>query len=400
MSRLVEAILPIAQIASKRVTAVIPDATRALPLEAMLQAALKPLAAAASITVLVGLGLHRPMSEQELEPVRALCERYGATLRQHDAGDSSALVSLGGELALYPEAPERGAIPVSLHEQVVGAELLICLGVVEPHQYAGFSGGAKAFAIGCAGRDTIGAMHGLTYLRDERATLGAVNANPFRGALDRIASRLSAPLYALQYVPPGASQEPAEWLFGELSEVFERACALARARFFRPLDQRLEAVHLRVTGPKSANAYQASRAASYVALVDRPALAPGGAIVLEAKCPEGMGQGSGEIAFAEALGRGVEVLTEELRGERCAPQGALSGGVQRAYVMAKVLERHPLIWIGAAPMPALQGVGVLFYATLEHALTAHPELRGRLGSPLDDVFHAVPYLSLGKVVRK
>lgn len=157
---------------------VVPDATRPLPVEAVLRPLLKFLVVSGSPTsILVGLGLHRPMTDAELEPLRQVCEGLDVEIVQHDArGDD--LIDVGLATDLPPSSPPE--LPRVLNRLVVNSERLICVGTVEPHQYAGFSGGIKAVSIGCAGAETISAMHGLDLLRDPKTTLGRVDDNPFQ----------------------------------------------------------------------------------------------------------------------------------------------------------------------------------------------------------------------------
>ncbi len=389
--------LPLDHVTHKHVTVIIPDGTRKLPLEPMLSDTLGYLTThrAATITVLVALGLHRPMSAEELDPVARVCARHHAQLLQHDAQDTRVLRKLPSPIPLRPGAPptQQGELPVTLNRSVCDAELIICLGVVEPHQYAGFSGGVKAIAIGCAGQDTISALHGLDYLRDPRTTLGVIESNPFRDALERIASTLSAPIHAFHHVP-GSSHDADAYIFGEVSESFTRAAKLAKQRLFVTHTERVPWVCLEVRGAKASNVYQASRAATYVGLVDRTILEPGGVILIDAPCPEGMGQGAGEQAFAHMLERGVDVLLAELEGRVPVPDEVrLTGGAQRAYVMANLLKRYKLGLIGATSR--IEGLAphvVPQFCDLPQAL-AHFGLAPDRGLYLEDVFHAVPILA-------
>lgn len=387
--------IPATHIQNQRVCVVIPDGTRKLPLEAMLTQSLTHLTqhGAASIEVIVALGLHRPMTREELAPVMRVCQQFDAALIQHDAHDDVVLRALRDDIALFPgHETRRGTLPVTLHRAVCDAELILCIGIVEPHQYAGFSGGVKTIAIGCAGANTIAALHGLEYLRDPRTTLGTLHGNPFRDALGRVAACLNAPVYAYHHLP-ATPQTPAEHVSGEVHEAFERASHMASERLFTTHAQRVPWACLEVRGPKGANFYQASRAATYVGLVERPIVEPGGVILIDAPCPEGMGSGAGERACAMMLARGHETLLAELEGRAKVPDDiTLTGGAQRAYVIARLLGRYQLALVGATPK--VQGLAshlVPQFATLPEALT-HYGLDAHAGITLRDVFHAVPSL--------
>jgi hypothetical protein len=166
-------------------------------------------------------------------------------------------------------------------------------------------------------------------------------------------------------------------------EVFRRAVAEAERLCFDPIDAPLEWMHLEVPAAKAQSFYQASRAATYVALAERPAIRHGGRLILDAPCPEGLGAGSGERAFAKALERGRERLLEELRTD----DKAIAGGEQRAYVLALALERAEIVTVGAAPMPELAAFGIPSCASVEEAVGDRTN-----GRRFADPFHKVPIL--------
>ena len=350
---------------------VVPDATRPQIYLHALRDLLVALADQGSpTTVLVALGLHRPMTEDELEPLRKTIQGLEISLIQHDAtGDLIDRSFVDGR-------------PVALHRAVVEAERVICVGTVEPHQYAGYSGGIKAVAIGCAGAQTISAMHGLELLRDPRTTLGRAAGNPFQETLWRIADLPN--VLGLQFVP-GTNKI----FFGELREAFKKACKVARETFFIELNAPLDWLHLPVPTVKAANFYQASRAATYAALVDDAALRRGGLIVVEAACPEGLGTGRGERACAQAMRRGASTLLDELDSDETVQ---ISGGQQRAYVLARATHYCTIALVGAPPIDVLEPMGIAQYDSVDEAL-ADSHVDGQRGLRLDNIFQSIPRLS-------
>lgn len=321
------------------------------------------------------------MTDDELAPLYRAVADLPIAIEQHDPqGD---LVDLGPAQGLPAGAPKQ--LPIALNRRVVEARRLICVGTVEPHQYAGFSGGIKAVAIGCSGEATIAAMHGLSLLREARTQLGALADNPFQQCLWQIGASLTNVL-GLQIVPTGGDDEPV--FFGDLRSAFERACAVASRQFFESFNRPVDWLHLPVPALKAANFYQASRAATYAALVDRPAIRRGQPILIEAACPEGIGTGRGEQACAEAMGRGRKILLRELR------DGGVNtrGGQQRAYVLARACRRNPIALIGAPPIDALAAMGIAQYDSIDQAM-ADLNLAGRPGRRIPNIFRAIPRLS-------
>lgn len=270
-------------------------------------------------------------------------------------------------------------LPAAIHHAVVEAEARIFVGIVEPHQYAGFSGGAKAAAVGCAGPATIAGLHSLELLNDPGTRLGNVDANRFQAALWRIIGSLDS-TYGIQIVP----SEPVQTFAGPLQSTFRTACELASTALFEAHAERYPAVFARVPEAKAASFYQASRAATYVMEVDSPVLEPNGAMIIEARCAEGLGLGTGELAFAEALADGPVPLLKALE----AGTDTLRGGEQRAYVLARALSQFRLALVGAPYMPALDAFGVVQVASVEAAMDG----LGLESEPyqLSDVFHRVP----------
>jgi lactate racemase len=355
-----------------RILVAVPDNTRPLDYTATLDPLLGALQAdGARVTVLVGLGLHRPMRPDELTVLAILCGSHDAALVQHDPD-------------LATSGPSHSAH--TLHELVWRADGIILVGLVEPHQYAGFSGGPKALAIGCAGREAISRMHGLELLRDPGVRIGQTDNNPFHQALWDALAPIKVPLYALQIVP----SVPPLALYGPLEPTFKDALAHARQTLFEPHDRPLAWVHLPVAPAKAVSLYQASRAATYVVGVQGCVVAPGGWLLIEAACPEGVGTGEGERACEAALWSGVARLEAELDGRVSAPPDA-AGGRQRAYVIARALRTHHIALIGAAPIPALTSMDIPQFETLEIAIRAL-ELDPNGGATLPDVFHRVPIL--------
>ncbi len=369
----------------RKTTVVFPDATRPLDAEAVLDptiAALK--AVGAEVTVVIALGLHRPLASAELAMITAVTDKHGAAVYQHDP--TAELVTVDEDVRT-PEARRAGVgpLPARFHPMVARAEALLAVGLVEPHQYAGFSGGAKGIAVGCGAAETISALHGLAFLRSPETRIGRIRDNPFQGALWRLVRDLG-PMRGLMVVPP-VGRETWTAFAGPLQSTFQRAVTVASDRLFVQLDEPRSWMHVVVPPSKATNFYQASRAATYIALVPQAAIVPGGWVVLEAPCPEGLGTGTGELAFADALRRGPQGLKAVLANGT----EQVAGGAQRAFVLTQALDRIRLALVGAPELPELSAFGVRQYPDVAAARAALG-LKGRVAK-MENVFHAVPVLS-------
>jgi nickel-dependent lactate racemase len=324
-----------------RVTVVVTDNTRACPDHALVPPMLDELAAAgvreADITILVACGLHRATTTAEkVEKLGAgVVDRYRVV--DHNAQDAANLVELGTFAA---------GIPGLVSRLVTEADLVVATGVVEPHQYAGYSGGGKTVAVGCGGEATIGVSHGVTLLDDPGTRLGNLEGNRFHEAAFAIAERAGL-RFVVNVVLNDAGAATAVRA-GAPDAAYRELVALARELYEAPVDREFDVVVAGVGYPKDVNLYQASRAASYIFFAPRPVVRPGGAIIVPAACPEGPGDGAGERRFYEAMVAAPDMAT--LLAE--ARRHGLRPGESRAFVMAKVMQAVEVI-VAAAADPAM-----------------------------------------------
>jgi nickel-dependent lactate racemase len=303
------------------VAVVVTDVTRATPDDVLLAAMLDRLPVPReAVTVVVGLGLHRPLSDAEL---RAELGAYADLAVNHDP---DAAVEVGTAASGVDGV---GRVPVRVHPAVASADLVLSTGMVEPHQYAGFSGGAKTVVVGAGGEALIRATHGPAMLAEDGVRLGRVDGNPFRETLDR-AGDVAGPDFCLNVTkgPAGLLGAAA----GRPREVVAGLAATARDCLSVAVDGTYDAVVAGVGAPKDANLYQATRAATYLVLGDHNPVRPGGRVVVPARLPEGAGEGAGERRFFEWLSSAsdAESLYREMRA-------GYEPGAQRAFVLARAL---------------------------------------------------------------
>ena len=273
--------------------------------------------------VVIGLGLHRPMVDAELRHLAAFHPV------QHDPDDA------------VPTAVVDG-IAGSVSRWVAEAPCAIAVGVVELHQYAGVSGGHKAVAVGCGGRQTIRALHARERVLAPGVRMGGIDGNPFRAVVDEL-GRAARCRWALVWVPALA-----KWMFGPPERVVRHA--LSRLDPWDWMDGPAPGIVLSVPSAKAVSLYQASRAATYLSESPAPALVPGGTIVLRAACPEGLGS---EEGFRRALSEHPAPWAPVLSGPE--PSGA---GAQRAVMIARLAQRYRLEVEGCDDPAPLEAVGI------------------------------------------
>ena len=362
--------LPLRELARRGDSAciVFTDITRASPDELLVPAILHELEQAGvrdrDITLLCGIGMHRPSTREEkvVKVGEAVVRRYRVI--DNEPQNPAALVDLG----------VVNGIPLSVHKAACNADLLIATGLVEPHQYAGYSGGRKTVAVGAAGEPLIEYSHGPRFVDDPNTRLGKIEGNLFHEAITEAALR--AGLRFIVNVVLDDDKRAVHVLAGEPVETHNRLVELARALYSVPVPHQYDIAVGGVGFPKDANLYQASRAASYLFFAPIPVVRPGGYLIVPARCQEGAGDGVGEQRYLTAMRDAPDVrfILEDGRKHGYPP------GQQRAFVMAKVLEENKVIVVGSEDTELVRQCKMLSAATMEQALAL---AAADLGSELD-----------------
>jgi nickel-dependent lactate racemase len=340
-----------------RVCIVFTDITRASPDDLLVPALLRELEVAGvrdeDITLLCGIGMHRPSTPEEkvAKLGRAVVARYRVI--DNEPQNPEALVDLG---------VTAGGVPVSAHRAAVAADLLIATGIVEPHQYAGYSGGRKTLAVGAAGEALIAHTHGPAFVDHPGTRLGRIEGNPFDAAVTDAARR--AGLRFILNVVLDDEKRVVCVKAGEPVETHRQLVAFARSIYEVTIPHQYDVAIGGVGFPKDANLYQASRAASYLFFAPTPVVKPGGFLIIPARCEEGAGDGVGEQRFLTAMRNApdVQFLLEDARRHGYPP------GQQRAFVMAKVLERARVVIVGSERPDVVVACKMTPAETMEEAL--------------------------------
>jgi nickel-dependent lactate racemase len=355
--------------AGDRVCIVFTDITRSSPDNQLVPPILAELEAAGvrdeEITLLCGIGLHRPSTPDEkvTKLGKAVVDRYRVI--DNEPLNPNALVDLG--------TTESG-IPLSVHRLAYEADLLIATGIVEPHQYAGYSGGRKTLAVGAAGEPMIAYTHGPQMLDHPGTRLGRIEGNPFHEAITEAARR--AGLRFIVNVVQNDQKQVVCVRAGEPQATFQELVAFAKSIYEVPVSQQYDVAVAGVGFPKDANLYQASRAASYLFFAPTPVVKPGGFFIIPAPCGEGAGDGVGEQRFLKAMqdARDVQSVLDDARKFGYPP------GQQRAFVMAKVLEQNDVIFVGPEDPDLIRSAKFHTAPTMEGAFAIVSE---KLGSELE-----------------
>ncbi len=356
------------------VTLAVTDVTRPCPDHLLVPLLIEELRAGGvrdeDITLLVALGMHRHTTREDREgKLGALAE----ALRIEDAqgGQAEDYRDLG-TLALQGMAPPLPTpVPLRLHRRVTDCDLLVSTGVVEPHQYAGFSGGRKTVAIGCAGEETIRALHSIPFLEHPGTRLGSLEGNPLHAALEVIA-RQARLRFALNIALDGDRRGVAAAAGAPTAVLEDLTTRLAPFLWVPVGTEPFDAVLAGVGAPKDANLYQASRAFTYLAFGPRPVLREGGWVLLAARCEEGAGRGPGEEEFLACMRAGVSPGEVVARLRRWG----FGAGGQRAFMVARALERYQCLTVACAAPAEASACHLQVAASPESAVA---RLRSELG---------------------
>lgn len=255
------------------------DITRATPNDRIIPWLLEHLGGPNdNITLLNQLGTHRPNTREELETM--LTPEVVANYRvlNHEPENPKALVQVG---------TTADGTPALLNRHIVEADLRIITGFIEPHFFAGFSGGVKGIMPGCAGLETVMSNHGAKNIGDPQATFGVTVGNPLWEELRDIALK-TGPSFLLN-ITLNEQRDITNVFAGDIIEAHKTGCVFVKKSAMQPLEQPFDIVVTTNSGyPLDLNLYQGVKGMSAGARV----LKEGGTLILAAECREGVPDGS------------------------------------------------------------------------------------------------------------
>jgi nickel-dependent lactate racemase len=360
-----------------RVCIVVTDATRPCPDHLLVPPLLEELheagVAKEDVTILVGVGMHRPSTEEEKRQ-KLGAEVVGAyAVRDSDPLDREKLLDLG---------VTSNGVPAVVNKLACEADFLIATGVVEPHLYAGYSGGRKTVAIGAGGERTIEVTHGPGMLDQPGTRLGRIEGNPFHQAVTEIADKAGLRFILNVVLDDGGSV--VSLAAGEPELAFRQLVRSARSYYEVGIPRQFDVVIGGVGHPKDVNLYQASRVPTYLFFAPTPVVRQGGTMIIPAPGQEGVGQGLGEKRFHEIM-KSAEGPSEILKAAR--KDGYPAGG-QRAFVLAKVLEACEVVVVGCEHPALVEELKMIPFRDMAEALRFVQRKHGR-GADVLVVPHAL-----------
>ncbi|MBN1793761.1 MAG: DUF2088 domain-containing protein [Candidatus Omnitrophica bacterium] len=203
---------------NKKVCLVLPDHTRDFDSKLIMTLLFDSLKQYAKrIDCVVALGLHKKLNSEEKDKYGASVIVHPHTFRQHSLVQTVLLGATNG-------------IPVCLNKHLFSCDIILTIGIVEPHLYAGFSGGIKCLSIGLAGRETILGTHAVSFLSQRNVVMGNVTTNPFQRFLWDAFALIDIPTYSFNIVK-NHKKQIVFCSFDSPRQSFRKATAFAKGVF-------------------------------------------------------------------------------------------------------------------------------------------------------------------------
>jgi nickel-dependent lactate racemase len=264
--------------APKTIGIAVPDETRPVPLHAILPVLLEEIRKALpdlttdSITIVIGGGLHPPQEKHTQARIVPDSIAQDCRVMAHDARQA--------RMVDYGLTSRK--TPVRINAEIADTEFKIVIGQIDPHQFVGFTGGAKGVVIGCAAAETIQHNHSLMF--HQQARVGKISGNPVREDLNEAGDMVGIHL-ALNVVLD-ANKNVVQMIAGQPLQVLETGAETCSAIYGVGIDEKFDIVIASCGGhPKDICLYQAQKGLNLAS----QALKPGGHILLLAASPQGVG---------------------------------------------------------------------------------------------------------------
>ncbi|VBB08233.1 s-adenosyl-l-methionine-dependent methyltransferase [Lucifera butyrica] len=320
-SRLCEIVRP-----GEKIVVITSDITRPMPSHTVLPPLLDELRTAGipdeDITVIFALGSHRQHTEEEKKYL--VGEKVYTRIRCVDSGVNG--------FRNFGRTPN--GTPVDICNLVAGADRRICLGNIEYHYFAGYSGGAKAIMPGVSTRAAIQANH--SRMVDECSHAGNMDTNTVRLDIDGVAKFI--PIDFILNVVLDEQKQIIKAVAGHYIEAHREGCQFLDRFYKIKIREKADIVITSPGGfPKDLNLYQAQKALDNA----KHAVKKGGIIIFVASCKEGFGEKTFEewIVGAQTPGELVERIKRDFKlGGHKAAAIAMILQQQKVYIVSDLAD--------------------------------------------------------------
>lgn len=308
------------------------------------------------ITLLNQLGTHRPNTPAEL--TRMLGAEIVANYRvlNHEPENHAACVALG---------TTKTGTPAWINRHAVEADVRILTGFIEPHFFAGFSGGPKALMPGVAHVETVMSNHGAQHIGDPNATFGICEGNPLWEELRDIALRVG-PSFLLN-VTLNEERQLTNVFAGDLLAAHRAGRDFVRTSAMQRVEAPFDIVVTTNSGyPLDQNLYQGVKGMS----AGNRILKAGGLLILAAECQEGVPARSPLDVFLRECSSSAEILV------RLNTPGFVRPEQWQAQIQALIQSRARVLVHTSIPDDVLRAVHLEPCADIAAAVRAELAARG------------------------
>lgn len=346
---------------SRKIVIITSDHTRPVPTKIISPLLLKEIRSTnpnADITFLVATGFHRASNQEEL------LNKFGEELLKnekiivHDCWDNNSLVNIG-------KLPSGGDLFVN--KIAMEADLLIAEGFIEPHLFAGFSGGRKSVLPGIVSGETIQANHCSEFIAHEKARAGILEGNPIHE--DMLFAAKQAKLAFILNVVIDANKKIISAFSGDMEQAHLAGCRFAgelASVKAKPAD-----IVITSNGgyPLDQNIYQLVKGLSS----GEATCNKGGVIIICAACNDGHGGEAFYKWFKEAPGGAEEVMDKIMKIDR----NSTIPDQWAAQIIARIQLKHTVIIVSdQCDHRLIRDMGFKAAATIDEALATAEQVVG------------------------
>jgi nickel-dependent lactate racemase len=337
---------------------IVNDAKRATPTARVLEHIADDLDEVANLTFIIATGTHRESTPDEIAGILGGApERHNARVVVHDCKDTASLECLG----TTPRGTE-----VCFNKVVLDASRIVIVGSVEPHYFAGFTGGRKAFLPGVAAYETVCSNHSHTLLPGTH--LMSLEGNPVHeDMMDAIALLGDRAIFSVMVVIDGEHRISGAFA-GDLNGSFEAAVGRSREVYSVDVSAKSEIVVAVALNPADSDLYQAHKAIESSKL----ALVPGGVLILVAACKEGFGND----VFVEQL-QSAETPPDVARNMTSRPGGQYTIGDHKSVKLAELVMESDVWMVTGLPPQDIESMFFRPFPSVQEAVDAALEIKGR-----------------------
>ena len=231
-----------------------------------------------AITLLNSTGTHRGNTPSELDAMLTPEVARGYRIINHDCHATADMIAFG---------MTREGKSALINKYLVNADVRIITGFIEPHFFAGFSGGPKGIMPGVAGLETTMSNHGAKNIGDPNSVFGVLDENPIWCEMRDIALRIGQSF--LLNVTLNEKRAITGIFAGDLLKAHRAGCEFVRSTAMQKVDALFDIVITSNSGyPLDMNLYQGVKGMAAAARI----LKPGGLLILACECSEGVPAGS------------------------------------------------------------------------------------------------------------